>query len=132
MTLLKEIRENGLCYRLQILDDTADEWLPIATYFYHYYRIIPILIGLKDFPKELREKIFEENVRRTFEERYYLDMISKEISYVWQMEKYRLFFEKMEDYAQFIQTVSDLGIDTWEEANEINDFFDETYDYLLE
>jgi hypothetical protein len=73
--LLKDISDGGLCYRLQIFDDIAGEWVSIAAYADCYHRIIPILFGLKDFPKEIKEKIFEENVRRTFEEQFYLETI---------------------------------------------------------
>jgi hypothetical protein len=40
----------------------------------------------------------------------------------------------MEDYAEFIETLveTDIGINILEEAKEITDFFDETYDYLME
>jgi hypothetical protein len=48
------------------------------------------------------------------------------------MERYCLFIERMEDYAHFCEIVQDVEINTISKAREIHDYFEETYDYLME
>jgi hypothetical protein len=131
MRLMKEIISNGLYYRLQISDEIMDMRLMIATHVEYYPRVITILLGLKDFPEEIREKIFKEHVHRTFEEWYYTDMVERQIFCELQIEKSKLMYEKMDDYAEFVEALAKADVNI-NDTKEIHDFFDETYNYLKE
>jgi hypothetical protein len=103
--------DHGLYYRLQIFYEILDMWLMIATRVEIYPRVVTLLYALKDFPEDIREKIFEEHICRSFEEWYYIDRVERQIFCEWQIENSKLMYEKMEDFAEFVEALAKADID---------------------
>jgi hypothetical protein len=135
MILLKEVKDHHIRFRLQMKDESTlrwggDGWTTLGYYIDCPQRLIPILYGLRIFPEEIREKIYTMHVYQKMEEDLVLCYLDRDIYRTWAKESFRLFTERMEDYAAFCNVLEDLGINMLNNASEISDYFDETYEFL--
>jgi hypothetical protein len=105
LILEKEVFPQHIEWKVQQSDPTSNNWIDIGVMIVEHERMISILAGLKQFPVELRKKIFSQLVTTAFQEQLTLNQVTQQINIEYEAENNRFVNNEVNDFLLFLREV---------------------------